>query len=412
MNLVSIREDEYKHPLVSALENREIDEKEFWQKIPTEGTPLLAPDPQSSDHTFVTYICKVENAHEHVVVQPGGYADPLYNVLTRVSNTTVCYACYKCRNDLRLHYTFALNMPLVSWDDANEREIAAINRSYFEAKPDEHNPKEAKLRFRSASLLELENAVDESLVAKRPNIERGHLGRFRLKSDVFGAEREIRVYTPPNYADNKSDCKVLFVLDGAEYLSLIPTHRILDNLSDDQSIAPVIAVFIENPTQESRYSELACSEQFLSFFASELLPWVQANYRISNRQQDVCIGGSSLGGLTALWLGRQLPDRIGNIISQAAALSYLTRPDQPKKVGQMLVEQYEREERLPLRIWLEVGLLEDPLKMIEPNRRLKLILEAKGYELYYHEFAGGHDFTLWRGSFAQALLKIFGKNES
>ena len=37
------------------------------------------------------------------------------------------------------------------------------------------------------------------------------------------------------------------------------------------------------------------------------------------------------------------------------------------------------------------------------NRRMKALLEAKGYDVTYREFCGGHDAALWRGSLIQAL---------
>jgi len=47
---------------------------------------------------------------------------------------------------------------------------------------------------------------------------------------------------------------------------------------------------------------------------------------------------------------------------------------------------------------MEVGLMEPADRMIEPNRHLKAVLTAKGYDVAYHELAGGHAYALWRGA--------------
>jgi enterochelin esterase family protein len=37
------------------------------------------------------------------------------------------------------------------------------------------------------------------------------------------------------------------------------------------------------------------------------------------------------------------------------------------------------------------------------------VLRAKGYEVHYAEFAGGHDVIWWRGTLADGLLALLGR---
>ena len=55
---------------------------------------------------------------------------------------------------------------------------------------------------------------------------------------------------------------------------------------------------------------------------------------------------------------------------------------------------------------MEIGLLEPLDLMIEPNRRMKAVLETKGNDLTYSEPCGGHDTALWRGTLATALAHM------
>ena len=68
-----------------------------------------------------------------------------------------------------------------------------------------------------------------------------------------------------------------------------------------------------------------------------------------------------------------------------------------------LIDQYERSARLPLRIWLEFGLMELENLMIRPSRRMAGVLRKKRYDLIYNEFAASHDWAHWRVSLARAL---------
>jgi enterochelin esterase family protein len=44
------------------------------------------------------------------------------------------------------------------------------------------------------------------------------------------------------------------------------------------------------------------------------------------------------------------------------------------------------------------------------NRQLRDVLLAKGYEVHYQEFDGGHDGLSWRATVADGLIQLMGNN--
>ena len=46
---------------------------------------------------------------------------------------------------------------------------------------------------------------------------------------------------------------------------------------------------------------------------------------------------------------------------------------------------------------------------IAAHRHLRDILQAKGYEVHYNEYNGGHETLSWRGSLADGLIALIGK---
>lgn len=64
-----------------------------------------------------------------------------------------------------------------------------------------------------------------------------------------------------------------------------------------------------------------------------------------------------------------------------------------------MTRQFEASPKLHVRFYLDVGLMErgaslkgDP-PMLDVNRRMRDVLRAKGYQLFYQEFNGGHEWV-------------------
>jgi enterochelin esterase-like enzyme len=63
-----------------------------------------------------------------------------------------------------------------------------------------------------------------------------------------------------------------------------------------------------------------------------------------------------------------------------------------------------------VRFYVEVGRFEQGAvnNMVLENRRFRDVLEAKGHEVTYSEYLGGHDYCCWRGSIADGLIAMLG----
>lgn len=80
------------------------------------------------------------------------------------------------------------------------------------------------------------------------------------------------------------------------------------------------------------------------------------------------------------------------------------------------MKQFIGSPRLPVRFYMTAGRDElDPTgrdrDILNTSRHLRDVLLAKGYEVHYEEFFGGHDFLSWRGSLANGLIALFGNTQ-
>jgi enterochelin esterase family protein len=48
------------------------------------------------------------------------------------------------------------------------------------------------------------------------------------------------------------------------------------------------------------------------------------------------------------------------------------------------------------------------MNVLETSRHMRDVLLAKGYEVHYQQFVGGHDYLSWRGTFADGLIALIG----
>jgi enterochelin esterase-like enzyme len=114
----------------------------------------------------------------------------------------------------------------------------------------------------------------------------------------------------------------------------------------------------------------------------------------------------------ASYCGLNHSDVFGNVLSQSG--SYQWYPgllDQsPPTTGEPseLVRQFALSPHLPVRFYLEAGRFEDSFgaSLLSENRHFRDVLRAKGYDVHYSEFSGGHDFMTWRSTFANALMAL------
>jgi enterochelin esterase family protein len=84
--------------------------------------------------------------------------------------------------------------------------------------------------------------------------------------------------------------------------------------------------------------------------------------------------------------------------------------------GNWLQKLFISRNRLPLTFYMNAGSFEAQFwggpggvnGILESNRHMRDVLLAKGYEVHYQEFLGGHDYLSWRGLLADGLIALIG----
>jgi enterochelin esterase family protein len=228
---------------------------------------------------------------------------------------------------------------------------------------------------------------------------------------MLGNERRVWTYTPPGYNAAHGPYALLVVFDGKEYIDLIPTPTILDNLLAEGRLPPMVALFPDSLGWETRNRELPCHPPFLDFLRQELLPWAQSQFHLTADPARSIIAGSSYGGLAAAYVGLSLSQRFGRVLSQTGAFGWSPSAETEPE---WLARQFVQQALLPLWFYLDVGDLEtEPTEdngpsQLTANRHLRDVLRAKGYPVQYAEYSGGHDYLNLQGTLANGLIALLG----
>jgi enterochelin esterase family protein len=144
----------------------------------------------------------------------------------------------------------------------------------------------------------------------------------------------------------------------------------------------------------------------VDFLTSELMPWVRERWRVSEDPARVIAAGQSYGGLASAFAALRSPDVFGNVLGQSTSCFWKDGSDFDLE-SEWLTREFVRCPKVPIRLYLEAGLIETGRhSIVGQNRHLRDVLRLQGYELTYHEFNGGHDYLCWRGGLADGLIGL------
>ncbi|MFX0021985.1 MAG: alpha/beta hydrolase [Candidatus Hermodarchaeota archaeon] len=407
---------------------------DFWKKIEKSGVPLFEEIEGDNNNYLITFIVREDKDVENIFVFNCFVLDDIKEgLLERLEDTNIYFKTYKITKGVRDTYLYSKNNPFEP-KDPNENIIQ--HRDLIFNDPFNSNLEKLKVDGFDLPLnvFECPDAAPHPWYGKRLNIERGKIEEFSLYSEILKNSRKVMIYTPANYSKKHPPYHFLLLFDGIVFEEIAEVSSTLDNLFADDKIPPIVAVMIENflsTNVAQRTIELPPNPKFLDYIIKELLPWARDNYNITLNPSDSVIAGASYGGIASSFIAFKHPEIFGNVLSMSGAYNWYPGQKQwlsmindiknidkwwteeEEKEEEWLVHQFARNKRLPLKFYVDVGILEvnkkEPIDLLTSNRHFRNVLNTKGYPVSYVEFLGGHDFVCWRGSIADGLIYLIGK---
>lgn len=375
--------------------------EKFFDDLKEQGSPLIESIANDNTNDLVTLIYRGNSKTKNVVlIPPVGMRKLENHIMDRLLDTNLFYISYIVKKDVRFSYHFSPNDPLNNdWE-----------RRWKNAENDIFNNKHINLsgkisgKYNLVSYVEMSEVTPDIYTVEKSDLRKGTLHEHAIYSSILEEERSFNIYLPNSYNDNKDAYGMLVLNDGFEYINILKAQNVLDNLINQDIIEPIIGVFIDST--DDRAENLQCSDKFTDFISKELIPYIKKEYNISNDSSKNIIGGYSLGGLAASYIGFKCSNIFGNVLSQSG--SYWYKRKDYSDANLWINTLFNSSNKLNLKFYINVGSIEPKVTMIDTNINFKENLIRLGYDVYFEEFGSGHDYLYWGETLAKGLISLVG----
>jgi enterochelin esterase-like enzyme len=272
---------------------------------------------------------------------------------------------------------------------------------------DPGNPSLKPTRVLGTSILEVPG--NPALLTEFQDVPHGTLHVHRYRSPALeGRVRRVHIYTPPDYEKRTSQKYPLLVLihgsgdTDACWTEHGRAHHILDNLIAQKRARPMVLVMPDAhalPPQPGSGPGrgLENVRAFERDLLDEVLPLVQARYRVRTDAQSRAIVGLSLGGSEALAVGLANADKFAWVGSFSSA-------GIPEALEPSLRDPRALDRKLRW-LWLSCG--KEDTGAFQRMTELAATLQGKNIKYTWFPTDGGHAWPVWRNHLAEILPQLF-----
>lgn len=237
---------------------------------------------------------------------------------------------------------------------------------------------------------------------------------FSFEVDIPGfAKRHVRAYEPARLG--ASDRPLLVLFDGQNVFDDAPSfaggwhaHAAVERLAKNVPVPLVVGIEHGKGQRISELSPFSFRDHrgmldgFLTWITSWLLPHLRQHNGVSHDPRKITVGGSSMGGLAALYAGLRRPDTFGGVIAMSPSI-WIDR-------GAMI--RYVSDHGVPRdrRFYLDAGAREG--RLADAVNRLADVMRSRGAApLVTIDKKGLHRESDWRRRLPAALRMHFGSSK-
>jgi enterochelin esterase-like enzyme len=273
----------------------------------------------------------------------------------------------------------------------------------------------------------------ESDLYQAKDVPHGDVSMVWYSSPSLKLNRRMYVYTPPTYRTSSERFPVLYLLHGGggdedQWFALGRASQILDNLIAQGKAKPMLIVMPNGNANQSAVAgfgpaparpaaaialppggspssgpAFSPDQPYADSIVTDIIPWVEKNYRVLTTAGNRAIAGLSMGGLHTMAAAFPHPEMFAYI----GLFSTGYGPQDSEKLEKHFAAFFNRGEainKMVKLLWLGAG-TEDGA---HPNTAANMVLLKKhGIKFEYTETPGGHTWFNWRVYLSQFAPRLF-----
>jgi enterochelin esterase family protein len=258
------------------------------------------------------------------------------------------------------------------------------------------------------------------------NVPHGSVSEVFYYSTSLGRQRRMHVYTPPGYETSKKKYPVFYLLHGssdsdASWTTVGRANFILDNLIASGKAVPMIVVMPAGHTSRRAYDRPSPDgkprrDEFADDFVTDIMPYVQKNYRVRTDRAHTAIAGLSMGGGQSLNISMSHLDRFAyvGVWSAGVFAGQRRRPGEtsgpPASVAKEWVDQHaDNLDNARLKpglklLWFGTGAKDGLLPVTNATIAM---LKDHGFNPVFVQSEGGHYWGNWRDYLNEFAPQLF-----
>ena len=285
---------------------------------------------------------------------------------------------------------------------------------------DPRNPSTSESNNNSWSMV----TVPGSDLFDTKQVAHGSVSEVNYYSTALRAFRRMHVYTPPGYETSSKKYPVFYLLHGAgdsddSWSSVGRAGFILDNLIAAKTAKPMIVVMPAGHTRSTAGNPLSANgtDPFVNDFVSDVMPYVQNNYRVLTDRSNTAIAGLSMGGSQTLNVAFAHLEKFGYVgVYSSGLLGAFPIPGRGGAAAPPAAGPGEWESRNAAKLddanlkkglrvfWFATGkddfLLNTTVATVD-------LFKKHGFSPVFKQSAGGHTWLNWRDYLTEFAPQLF-----